>query len=317
MENSANNKVESTVIKETVDSANKAHKATPADASSKANANSTAKKTQQLVSPNKLIEVGAHIGLHPRKWNPKMKYYIYAKRQNNHVIDITKTLTNLNRAYLFLEELTKAGGKVLLVGTNGDLIKELIQKEAKRARAFSITQRWLGGTLTNFKNISKSIKKLNDNIELIKSGDINKYTKKEQIAIKKETDKLSKFYGGIRNMRKLPQALVILDSVIDKNAVLEAKKLNIPVVALANTNADPTLIDYIIPINNNSYKTIWLVLSILVDAIAIANGEAPLIVGKPDEQIIVPELARKRKEFGPQGSENQPTKQSDKKEENN
>lgn len=305
MENSANNKVGSTVIEETVEKANQSlKKETPADIiQSKANANPTLKKNRQLILANKLVEAGAHIGLHPRKWNPKMKPYIYAKRSNNHVINMVKTLNYLNNAYTFLEELTKQGGRVLLVGTNGEIIKNLIAKEAKRAKAFYVSQRWLGGTLTNFKNISKSIKKFNDNLALIKSGELSKYTKKEQLQIKKDTDKLSKFYSGIKNMKKLPQAMIILDTVIDKNAVLEAKKLNIPVIGLANTNANPDLIDYIVPVNNNSYRTIYLVLGVLIDAIASVNNEPTKFVGKPNEQIILPELPTKRKNPYVNGSE--------------
>ncbi|MDE6472892.1 MAG: 30S ribosomal protein S2 [Ureaplasma sp.] len=301
MENSAKNKVESVAKKATANAnegQNPSRPMTPADlVQSKANANSTLKKMKQLVSANKLIEAGAHIGLNPRKWNPKMKHFIYAKRSNNHVIDIVKSLNYLNRAFTFLEELTKSGGRVLIVGTNGELVKDLIQKEARRAKAFHVTQRWLGGTLTNFKNITKSINKLNDNINLIKSGEIQKYTKKEQIAIRKETDKLSKFYGGIRTMRKLPQALIVMDPILDKNAVIEARKLNIPVIALANTNANPDMIDFIIPINNNSFRTMWLVLSVLVDAITSVSNEPTKIVGKTDEEIILPETMRRKRNF--------------------
>lgn len=214
MEKSANiEKVESTVEVETVANADATTKtvATPAESvQNKANANSTLKKMKPLVSAAKLIEVGAHIGLNPRKWNPKMKQYIYTKRSNNHVIDILKSLVYLNKAYLFLQEMTKNGGRALIVGTNGKMLKDVIKDEAKRGQAYYVTQRWLGGTLTNFKNISKSIKKLNDNLQLQKTGEIEKYTKKEQIQIRKETEKLMKFYGGIRTMRKLPSALIVL-----------------------------------------------------------------------------------------------------------
>lgn len=297
MENSANKMVESEVTIETSENANAAkNKAvTPADSvQSKANANSTLKKMKPLVSAAKLIEAGAHIGLHPHKWNPKMKQFIYAKRSNNHVIDVVKSLVYLNRAYSFLEEIAKNGGRVLIVGTNGKLVKELIKEEARRGWAYYITQRWLGGTLTNFKNISKSIKKLNDFIALQKTGEIDKYTKKEQLDIRRETEKLNKFYGGIRTMRKLPNALIVVDPVSDKNAILEAKKLNIPVIALANTNADPDNIDYIIPINNHSIRSIILILGVLVDALVEAKGEPTKIVGKADEEIILPEPMKRR-----------------------
>lgn len=295
MENSAK-KVESV---ETTANANESLNANlPLDNTSKANANSTNKKTNKpLVSALKLIQAGAHIGLHPRKWNPKMKYFIYKKVKNNHIIDVVKSLNYLQRACQFLEELSKNGGKVLIVGTNGEIIQDLIKKESKRIKAFYVTQRWLGGTLTNFKNISKSIKKLNDNIDLIKTGEISKYTKKEQIQIKKDTEKLNKFYSGIKNMRKIPDAMIILDPVIDQNAVLEARKLNIPIIALANTNADPQLIDFIIPTNNNSFRTIWVILNVLIDSIALINNEPTKVIGKSDEEIILPEVIRKKRTF--------------------
>lgn len=297
MEKSAKlNEVESSVSTDANADAAKNSAATPADSvQNKANANSILKKMKQLVSASKLIEAGAHIGLNPRKWNPKMSPYIYAKRSNNHVIDVLKSLIYLNKAYSFIQELTKNGGRILIVGTNGKLIKDLIKDEAKRGQCYYITQRWLGGTLTNFKNISKSIKKLNDNIQLQKTGEIDKYTKKEQININKETEKLSKFYGGIRTMRKLPNAIIVLDPDHDANAVAEARKLNIPVIAMANTNANPDVIDYIIPINNHSIRSIALILGVLMDATCEVRNEPVKFVGKPDEEIILPETQSKRR----------------------
>lgn len=269
--------------------------ATPAESvQNKANANSTLKKMKQLISASKLIEVGAHIGLNPRKWNPKMKPFIYTKRSNNHVIDILKSLVYLNKTYSFLQELTKNGGRVLIIGTNGKMLKDVIKEEAKRGQAYYVTQRWLGGTLTNFKNISKSIKKLNDNLQLQKTGEIEKYTKKEQINIRRETEKLMKFYGGIRTMRKLPNALIVLDPNHDLNAIIEARKLQIPVIALANTNANPDIIDYIVPVNNYSIRSIMLILGVLIDAIAEAKEEPVKYVGKSDDEIVLPEVHTKR-----------------------
>lgn len=300
MENSANlEKVESTEENKTTSVANadatQKTVATPAESvQNKANANSTLKKMKQLISASKLIEVGAHIGLNPRKWNPKMKPYIYTRRSNNHVIDIVKSLVYLNKTYSFLQETTKNGGRVLIVGTNGKMLKDVIKDEAKRGQAYYVTQRWLGGTLTNFKNISKSIKKLNDNLQLQKTGEIEKYTKKEQIGIRRETEKLMKFYGGIRTMRKLPNAIIVLDPNHDLNAIIEARKLQIPVIALANTNANPDLIDYIIPINNYSIRSIMLILGVLIDAIAEAKDEPVKYVGKPDEEIVLLDVHTKR-----------------------
>ncbi len=306
MENSAvEKKIESLSNDDVNANAANNNAATPADSvQNKANANSILKKMKQLVSASKLVESGAHIGLNPRKWNPKMSPYIYAKRSNNHVIDILKSLIYLNKAYSFIQEITKNSGRILIVGTNGKLIKDLIRDEAKRGQCYYIVQRWLGGTLTNFKNISKSIKKLNDNIQLQKTGEIEKYTKKEQVLINKETEKLSKFYGGIRTMRKLPNAIIVLDPDHDINAVREARKLNIPVIALANTNANPDLIDYIIPINNHSIRSITLILGVLMDAICEVRNEPLKFVGKSNEEIVLPEVQNKRR-FNNEYSNNQ------------
>ncbi|MGL4947791.1 MAG: 30S ribosomal protein S2 [Mycoplasma sp.] len=251
-------------------------------------ANSTKSETQ-LISANKLITVGAHIGLHPSKWNPKMKPYIYTQKQNNHIIDVTKSLIFLRLACDFLQQTSAKGGKVLIVGTRGKLIKDYIKDEAIRSNSFFVTQRWLGGTLTNFKNIRKSIKKMNDNNKAIKDGTINNYTKKEQLMISKETEKLEKFYGGIGNMRTLPSVLLTVDPVNDTNAIMEAKKLGIPVVSLANTNADPKLIDYIVPVNNYSIKSVVLLLNILVDAINLGQGLETKVIGVPENEIVIVE----------------------------
>jgi small subunit ribosomal protein S2 len=151
----------------------------------------------------------------------------------------------------------------------------------------------LGGTLTNFKTISKSIDKLNNLISLQMSDEIKKYSKKEQVMINKEIEKMNKFFGGIRIMRGLPQVIVVADPILEHNAVEEAKKLHIPVVALANTNANPDKVDFLIPANTNSIRTVYLLLSILYDAIAEYNNEPLSIVGKPDSEIILPEIAKR------------------------
>ena len=262
------------------------------------NKSSLLTSASSLISANKLINVGTHIGLHPSKWNPRMKPYIYAKKETNDIIDIVKTLVFLKRACVFLEDLTKDGGNLLIVGTRGKVLRQYIEAEANRSNSFYVVQRWLGGTLTNFKNIKKSIKKMNDNLQSMSDGTINNYTKKEQLLIQKETNKLLKFYGGIRNMRRLPNAILILDPVNDINAVKEARKLNIPVIAFANTNADPYLIDYIIPMNNNSITSIILVLNILIDSICKVNGQPTKVIGVPDDEIVLVEKTPKVKKSG-------------------
>jgi small subunit ribosomal protein S2 len=212
---------------------------------------------RKLVSASKLMEAGVHIGMSAKFWNPKMKPFIYPKRGNRmQVIDILKTMVFMDRAYNFLRDISREGGTVLLVGTRGDTIKEHVKNEAKRVKCFYINQRWLGGTLTNFKTISNSINKLNKLIALQLSDEIKKYSKKEQVMMTKETERMGKFLSGIRTMRGLPQALIITDPIHEHNALMEARKLNIPVIAFANTNANPDLIDFLIPANSSSIKTV-------------------------------------------------------------
>lgn len=249
---------------------------------------------KKLVSTSRLIEIGANVGTYPKHWNPKMKPYIYSKRAGKNIfLDLLKSMVFLDRAYNFLRDITKEGGRVLFVGTRGDIIKNHVKEETKRAKSFYVNQRWLGGTLTNFRTINSSIAKLNNLIMMQLSDEIKKYSKKEQLAKAKETERLGKFFGGVRTMKGLPQAIVVLDPVVEHNAIEEANKLKIPVVALANTNADPTNIDFIIPCNTSSVRTVHLLTSVLCDAICEALGEPLKVVGKPDSEIILPEVVRR------------------------
>ncbi len=254
---------------------------------------------RKLISASKLMESGCHIGMSAKWWNPKMRPFIYPSKSGlNQVIDLLKTTIFLDRAYNFLRDITRDGGRILFVGTKGEFTKNLVKNEATRSKSFYINQRWLGGTLTNFKTISKSIDKLNNLISLQMSGEIKRYSKKEQLMMSKEVEKMSKFLNGIRTMRGLPQAIVVCDPVVEHNAVEEARKLRIPVVAIANTNANPELVDFIIPANTTSIRTVYLILTILNDAICEALNEPQLIVGKSDEEIILPEIAKKKFDQG-------------------
>ncbi len=249
---------------------------------------------KKLVSANKLMEVGANIGTPLKYWNPKMKPFIYSNRNSkNCIIDLLKCMVFLDRAYNFLHDLTREGGRILIVGTKGEIIKNHVKEEAKRAQCFYVNQRWLGGTLTNFRTINRSIIKLNNLIMMQLSGEIKKYSKKEQLQKVKESEKLGKFFGGIRTMKGLPQALIVIDPVAEHNAVTEARKLNIPIVALANTNADPSLVDFIVPCNTYSIRAVYLLLSVLCDAICVATGGEQIVVGKTDNEIVLPDLTRK------------------------
>lgn len=257
---------------------------------SKLDANPTIKaKYKELVSISKLMETGMHIGLPSRKWNPKMKKFIYTKKGKNYIIDLYFTVIALSEAYHFLYELGKKDGKAIFVGTKGSVVKNHIKIESRKVGSFFVNQRWLGGTLTNLKTINNSTKKLSELVALQKFGEISKYSKKEQSIIIKDIEKLNKFFGGIRTMKDLPDVLIVTDPVEEKNAILEARKLNIPIIAICNTNADPDNIDIVIPANNYSIKSVYLIIGILADAIALGQGKTANYIGKPDSEIILPE----------------------------
>ncbi|MCF0217572.1 MAG: 30S ribosomal protein S2 [Malacoplasma sp.] len=300
-----NNSVSQTGVKQKFESANYKEKVAEIENSIlqkiQENPNITGKPFRKLVSVIKLMETGAHIGLTSRKWNPKMKRYIYTKKGTNHIIDLLHTVIKLNIAYNFLVDLSKSNetnenAPILIVGTRGKTIKNHIKEQAKRCHCFYINERWLGGTLTNFSTIVKSIAKFNSLILLHKSGEINKFTKKEQIKIKKETEKDAKNLSGIRTMKGLPKALVLTDPETNKIALYEAKKLGIPVIAICNTNADPDLVDYVIPANNYSIKSVYLLVGILCDAIAEGRNEPKMFAEKKDDEIVLPEIIKKKVE---------------------
>lgn len=256
----------------------------------KLEANPTISKDfKQLVSVSKLMETGAHIGLTAKKWNPKMKKYVYAKKGKNHIIDIYNTMVGLSDAFNFLKDLSSKGKVALFLGTKTFVVKKQIRDQAKRVNAFYVNQRWLGGTLTNFKTIQNSTRKLNELVALQKSDAIEKYSKKEQVEKLKEIKKLNKFFGGIRTMNQLPDVLIVNDPVEEKNAIAEAKKLGIKIIAICNTNANPEGIDIVIPANNYSIKTVYLIIGILADAIAAGQGKPMMYAGKKDEEIILPQ----------------------------
>lgn len=255
--------------------------------------NKNNKDLKKIISVAKLMEAGAHVGLAANLWNPKMAPFIYrSKNSRNLIIDILKIIVFSNRAYNFLHDIAKQDGKVLFVGTHNDSVKKYIQEEATRCGSFYINQRWLGGTLTNFKTVNNSINKLNRLTSLLESENIGRYTKKQQLDMQRQVAKLEKFIGGIKTMKGLPQVVIVTDPVAEHNAVKEAKDLHIPVVAIANTNANPDLIDFIIPANTHSIKTQWLMLGILADAVASAKGQPTKIVGKADGEILLPEVIR-------------------------
>lgn len=234
-----------------------------------------------VVTMRKMLENGVHFGHQTRKWNPNMKPYIYTAKNNVYIIDLNKTQEQLDKAYESLKKLTEDGGKVLFVGTKKQA-QATILEEAIRSGSFYVNQRWLGGTLTNFRTIQKSIKKLVDLEEMEENGTLAVYTKKEQALMLKQKEKLDNFLGGIKEMKKLPDALFVVDPLEEHNAVAEARKLGIPVYALIDTNADPRTVDYPIPANDDAVRSIKLMVSLVADA--ICEGKNLPIENVADEE---------------------------------
>lgn len=217
-----------------------------------------------------LLEAGVHFGHQTRKWNPKMKQYIFGQRSGIYIIDLDQTANLITKAVDFLKSKVNSGGDILFVGTKKQA-QAIIGEEAARCGMFFVNQRWLGGTLTNFSTIQKSIKRLRDYQAMHEAGKFASYTKKEQMQMKKDADKLSKNLLGILQMRRLPAAIFVVDPKKDEIAVKEARKLSIPVVALIDTNGDPDMVDYIIPGNDDAIKSIKFVASFVADGILEAR----------------------------------------------
>ena len=246
-----------------------------------------------VVEMKSLLEAGVHFGHQTRRWNPKMKRYIFIKRNGIHIIDLKQTLEAINQAYCFIRELSAKGKKVLFVGTKKQ-VSEGIQNAAEKCDEFFISNRWYGGTLTNLKTIRKSISKLDEFEKLHDTGEINKFTKLEVLKMQRKYDKILSALGGIRDMEEMPAALFIADIVYEKNAVSEAKNLNIPIVAIVDTNGDPDGVDYVIPGNDDAMKSINLICDIMANAviegkkIAAEGGDiSEFEVEKKDEKIEV------------------------------
>ncbi len=224
-----------------------------------------------IVSMNYLLEAGVHFGHQRRRWNPKMKEYIYTTRDDIYIIDLQKTVKKLEEAYEAMKGIAEAGGKVLFVGTKKQA-QEAALECATRTNMYFVNERWLGGTLTNFKTIRSRIKRMDDIDKMEADGTFDLLPKKEVIQIKKEYAKLDKNLRGIREMKRLPQALVIVDPRKEENAIKEARILGIPVFGIVDTNCDPDLVDYVIPGNDDAVRAVKLLLGVLTNAIAEVNG---------------------------------------------
>lgn len=218
-----------------------------------------------------LLRAGVHFGHLTRRWNPKMRPYIFMERNNIHIIDLKKTLQHLQTAYDAVKDIVISGGDVLFVGTKKQA-KNIIQSEAARCGMPYIAERWLGGTLTNFSTIKKSIRKLENLEKSVHDGTVEQLTKKERLHIDREIEKMKKVFIGIQEMKRIPNAVFVVDTRKEEIAVKEANKLGIPIFAIVDTNCEPDLIDYLIPGNDDSAKSIGLVVKTLVDAAVEAKA---------------------------------------------
>ena len=224
-----------------------------------------------VVSMSYLLEAGVHFGHQTKRWNPKMKEYIFTSRDDIYIIDLEKTASCIESAYAEIKKIAENGGNFLFVGTKKQA-NEAAKEEALRSNSYYAIERWLGGTLTNFRTIRKRIKRLEEIEKMEADGLFEVLPKKEVIGLKKEYDKLNKVLCGIRNMEKLPDALIIVDPKKEINAIHEARKLNIPVFGLVDTNCDPDDVDFVIPGNDDAVRSVKVVLGVLNNAICEARG---------------------------------------------
>ena len=267
-----------------------------------------------VISMKQLLEAGVHFGHQTRRWNPKMGKYIFTSRSGIHIIDLQKTVGLIDDAYAQLLEIGKNGGKILFVGTKKQA-QDVVKEEAIRSGQYYVSQRWLGGTLTNFKTIRKSIRKLQDINKMEADGTFTRLPKKEVIGLKKEMERLEKFLGGIKEMKTLPEAIFVVDPMKEKNAVLEARKLGIPVFGIVDTNCDPDDVDVIIPANDDAIRSVKLIVGKLANAFIIAAG------GEVVETEYVPEVKPQynsyNKDRKPYNNDRKPYVAGDKKPYNN
>lgn len=236
-----------------------------------------------VISMKQLLEAGVHFGHQTRRWNPKMKKYIFVERNGIYIIDLQKTVKKLEEAYDFMRQVGQDGGKVLFVGTKKQA-QEAIKEEAERSGNYYINQRWLGGTLTNFGTIQKRVARLKAIEKMEEDGTFEVLPKKEVVQLKKQHERLVKFLGGIRDMKAVPDVMFVVDPRKERIAVAEAIKLNIPLVGIVDTNCDPDEIDYVIPANDDAIRAVKLLTAKMADALLEARqGE--------DEEVTSDEVA--------------------------
>ncbi|WP_025755274.1 30S ribosomal protein S2 [Mycoplasmopsis cricetuli] len=255
------------------------------------------KSITPIVSKDKLLEAGAYFGHKAKDWNPKMKDFLVPNKKNkgSHIIDLTKTQKYLEFAYSLINKAVTKNATFIFVGTKKQA-KNVIKEAALRVGAHYVSERWLGGTLTNNRTIMSRVRRMNE-LEEKKANGFKGYTKKEALVFEKELEKLHKNLDGIKNMKRLPEIMIVADPIDDAIAVKEARSKKIKVISLLDSNADPESVDFGIPANDDSAKSITLLITILADAIAKAQGKEQLFAYQPDEKIILPEFQSKRTEI--------------------
>ena len=235
-----------------------------------------------VISMKQLLEAGVHFGHQTRRWNPKMAPYIYTERNGIYIIDLQKTVKKVEEAYYFVRDIAASGEDILFVGTKKQA-QEASMEEAIRSDSYYVTERWLGGTLTNFRTIKRRIGYLDQVEKMEANGTLDVLPKKEVIKIKKEYDKLNSYFCGIRNMKKLPDAMIITDPKKEYIAIKEARKLGIPVFGIVDTNCDPDEVDYVIPANDDAIRAVKLIVAAMADAICEAKSEPLTVAYVKDE----------------------------------
>lgn len=239
-----------------------------------------------VISMKQLLEAGVHFGHQTRRWNPKMAEYIFTERNGIYIIDLQKTVKKIEEAYMFIRDIAAEGGDILYVGTKKQA-QDSIKEEAERVGMYFVNARWLGGMLTNFKTIRKRIDRLHQLNKMEEDGTFELLPKKEVIKLKLEIEKLEKYLGGIKEMKRIPAAIFIVDPRKEKNAIAEARKLNIPIVAIVDTNCDPDEVDYVIPGNDDAIRAVKLI------AFTISNA---VIEGRQGEVFSVEDEAARKAE---------------------
>ena len=237
----------------------------------------------QMPSLKDLLEAGVHFGHQAKRWNPKMKPFIFTEREGIHVLDLEQTSKALENSTKFLKAIAKNGGKIIFVSTK-EQAQIIVKEEATRCGALYVTKRWVGGTLTNFESLKSSLNRLNGLEKKRDAGELDKYTKKERLLIDRDIEKKNSSIGGLKGLVAGPQAIFVLDTKKEENAVREAKKTGVPIVGIVDTNSDPTVIDYPIPANDDAIKSIKLLVKTIADAVEEGYGEYKKEQAKSDNE---------------------------------